>query len=166
MKYTMILCLTALIATTCFTQTQFAVAVGGTGAYNCRSVVQTIDEGFVVAGETNSFGAGSDFLIVKFDSDGNTCLGVDVSPTVTATSPEVTNPSPNPTVTDVSPTVTDVSPTVTEICTDDIAETIIKPQTFTLSASPNPFNSAVSITTPAGAKIEIYDVNGRRLAEC
>jgi len=35
------------------------------------------------------------------------------------------------------------------------------PQNIDLSVYPNPFNSAVSITAPEGAKIEIFDVNGR-----
>jgi len=36
-----------------------------------------------------------------------------------------------------------------------------KPTRFNLSVFPNPFNSAVSITAPAGAEIEIFDINGR-----
>ena len=46
-----------------------------------------------------------------------------------------------------------------------------KPEAFSLSAYPNPFNSAVTIAAPAGAgvcdtplRVEIYDVNGRRVA--
>ncbi|MGC9314255.1 MAG: T9SS type A sorting domain-containing protein [bacterium] len=45
-----------------------------------------------------------------------------------------------------------------------IAETPT-PQSFTLSAHPNPFNSAVTITAPAGAEVEVFDVNGRRVAD-
>ncbi|MGC9315093.1 MAG: hypothetical protein ACP5G4_05605 [bacterium] len=37
------------------------------------------------------------------------------------------------------------------------------PQSLSLSAYPNPFNSAVTITAPAGAEIEMFDVNGRRI---
>jgi len=40
----------------------------------------------------------------------------------------------------------------------------VKPSAFTISAHPNPFNSAVSITAPAGAEIEVFDVNGRRIS--
>ena len=54
--------------------------------------------------------------------------------------------------------------------TDDIAEGIPMPESPAISAHPNPFNSAVTITidgvgagfTPAC--VEIYDVNGRRVA--
>jgi len=38
-----------------------------------------------------------------------------------------------------------------------------KPEAFAISAHPNPFNSAVTIITPAGAEIEIFDINGRRI---
>ncbi len=36
-----------------------------------------------------------------------------------------------------------------------------KPEAFAISAYPNPFNSAVTITAPAGAEVEVFDVNGR-----
>jgi len=39
-----------------------------------------------------------------------------------------------------------------------------KPEAFAISAHPNPFNSAVTITAPAGAEIEIYDIEGRRIS--
>ncbi len=35
------------------------------------------------------------------------------------------------------------------------------PRTPDISAHPNPFNSAVTVTAPAGAEIEVFDVNGR-----
>ncbi len=40
-----------------------------------------------------------------------------------------------------------------------------KPAAFEISAYPNPFNSAVTIAAPASAEIEIFDVNGRMVAE-
>jgi len=51
---------------------QWAKAVGGTGYDYGYSVVQTSDSGFVVAGYTYSFGAGSgDLFLVKFNSSGS-----------------------------------------------------------------------------------------------
>jgi len=45
---------------------------GGNDKDWARSIQQTIDGGYIVAGETDSFGAGStDFLVLKLDSAGN-----------------------------------------------------------------------------------------------
>jgi hypothetical protein len=45
---------------------------GATGTDNGLSVHQTTDDGFIVAGSTNSFGAGnSDFWLLKLDLNGN-----------------------------------------------------------------------------------------------
>ena len=55
----------------CEAQTQFQRTIGGTINDYAQSIIQTIDGGYAVAGETNSFGAGgSDFYIVKFDASG------------------------------------------------------------------------------------------------
>ncbi len=40
-----------------------------------------------------------------------------------------------------------------------------RPLTFGLSAYPNPFNSSVHIESPLADRIEIFDINGRRVAE-
>ena len=40
-----------------------------------------------------------------------------------------------------------------------------KPEAFAISAHPNPFNSAVSISAPEGAEVEVFDLNGRRVAQ-
>lgn len=44
-----------------------------------------------------------------------------------------------------------------------IGETDSRPKAFEIIAHPNPFNSAVSIIAPVGAKVEIYNINGRRI---
>jgi len=47
-------------------------AYGGTGSDEASAVQQTADDGYVVVGETHSFGAGnSDFWVLKLDSDGD-----------------------------------------------------------------------------------------------
>jgi len=156
---------------------EWSRAVGGTGYDEGYSIVQTSDGGFAVAGVYDYdyyYDETGDLFLVKFDSEGNSCIGEEVltividltdSVMVTDVSPTVTDIMP--TVTDVSPTVTVVSPTVTEICTDDIIETVIKPAEFEISVSPNPFNSSCEISiacrglinqTPT---IEIFDLNGR-----
>ncbi len=50
---------------------QWTRTVGGTGYDKANSVVQSTDGGFILAGYTNSFGAGNnDFYIVKLNSSG------------------------------------------------------------------------------------------------
>lgn len=53
-------------------QVEWAKTVGGSGTEIAHSVIQTADGGYVIAGETESFGAGEgDILISKFDYLGN-----------------------------------------------------------------------------------------------
>ncbi len=103
---------------------EWSRAVGGEYDDMGHSVVQTTDGGYAVAGYTTSFDAdSSDLFLVKFDSDGNTCIGEEVFPTIMDITPNIVSPSPTitdiyPTITDVIPTLIDVTPTTTEICTD------------------------------------------------
>ena len=51
--------------------TYFNQTCGGTSNDHAYSVVQTVDGGYVLAGSTHSFGAGSyDFWLVKTDASG------------------------------------------------------------------------------------------------
>jgi hypothetical protein len=145
---------------------EWAKSAGGGNADYGYSIVRTTDAGYAVAGYTMSFGAGSyNLLLVKFDSDGNTCIGSAAFPTVTDVSPSVDSVSPTVTVpplsiSEVTPTITDVTPTVTVICTD-ISEVLSKPISFELTVSPNPFNSSCAIITHTSATVEIFDLQGR-----
>jgi uncharacterized delta-60 repeat protein len=148
----------------------WAKVFGGTIIDQGYSVIQTTDGGYAVTGHTASFGAGdNDLFLVKFDTDGNTCIGEYVSPTVTDVSPSVVSVSiPFLSISEVAPTITDVAPTVTDICTD-ISEVLTKPNSFGLTVSPNPFNLSCAImicqhgaSAPCvKVKVEIYDLQGK-----
>jgi hypothetical protein len=100
----------------------WARTLGGTGYDECPSLIRASDGGFVAAGFTDSYGAGSvDILLAKFDPSGNTCLGEFVTPPVQSVSPTVTSPTPtitSPTliITSRTPTVTSPTPTITVVC--------------------------------------------------
>jgi hypothetical protein len=61
-----------LLTLNLFAQSQFQWRIGGTGQDYARSIIQTTDGGYVAAGRTQSFGAGSDDMyIIKLDASGN-----------------------------------------------------------------------------------------------
>lgn len=61
-----------LVFSCCFCQETFKKTFGGTLADDAHAIAQTYDGGYVIAGDTYSFGSGkSDVYIVKFDSTGN-----------------------------------------------------------------------------------------------
>jgi hypothetical protein len=60
-----------LIKTDANGNVQWAKTYGGTGWDVARSVQQTSDGGYIVAGGTSSFGAGGDIFLIKTDANGN-----------------------------------------------------------------------------------------------
>src|SRR5437867_4477028 len=61
----------SLLFDICFAQTQFQRTIGGTSNDAAKSIIQTTDGGYAMAGYTNSFGAGnSDIYIVKLYASG------------------------------------------------------------------------------------------------
>ncbi len=61
----------ALIKTDSLGWLQWNKTYGGTGADFGQSMVQTADGGYVIAGESYSFGADPDMWLIKTDTDGN-----------------------------------------------------------------------------------------------
>ena len=110
---------------------QWAKTFGGSSNDAARSVQQTSDGGYIVAGWIYSFGAEyGDVFLLKTDANGNigTCAIVgSVTPTVNTPTTTETNPtpivnSPTPTLTTPSPTVTSPTLTVSEPCSLSISE--------------------------------------------
>jgi hypothetical protein len=56
---------------------QWTKTIGGKSADGGSSIIQTSDGGYVIAGDTKSFGAGeTDVCVVKLDKNGNACCAV------------------------------------------------------------------------------------------
>ncbi|MBF0329138.1 MAG: BACON domain-containing protein [Nitrospirae bacterium] len=70
--YSLPVFLTLIFANISFAEEQWAKTFGGSGREEAYSVEQTSDGGYIVAGYTDSFGAGNeDVWVMKFDASGN-----------------------------------------------------------------------------------------------
>jgi hypothetical protein len=96
----------------CGSASTFAKTIGGSERDEAHSIIQSSDGGYVIAGQTKSFGAGGeDIYVVKMDANGNACFSQNI--TNYSVSSNVASFSPPSTVAiSRSPTVSTVSPTV------------------------------------------------------
>lgn len=101
---------------------QWARAVGDNATGEAWDILQTLDDGFALAGTITSHGAGSiDMLLAKFDAAGNTCLldtldleAAEVNPIVTPI--ELVVAQVTPAITVPQPTLSTPQPQLTMLC--------------------------------------------------
>src|SRR5206468_2642505 len=150
---------------------QWSRTVGGTEYDVAKSIIQTADGGYAVAGWIAS--GNGDMYIVKLDASGNSCGNTTSPPSQSGTGGTVT--TPNPTVTTPNPTVTTPTPIVssggivTTICVIGIQPISNEiPDSYKLYQNyPNPFNASSKIKFQIAklgeVKLVIYDVLGHEV---
>jgi uncharacterized delta-60 repeat protein len=102
---------------------QWTKTIGGSSDDAAYSIIQSSDGGYVVAGYTESFGAGyPDMYVVKMDANGNVCFSQNITNySVSSTVPSFSSPSTtafpqSPTVNSVSPAVASYASSVSDVC--------------------------------------------------
>ncbi|MDI6808846.1 MAG: T9SS type A sorting domain-containing protein [Candidatus Eisenbacteria bacterium] len=156
-------------------------AIGGSSVDVAYSLAQAVDGGLLVAGYTQSYGAGNSCVLISgFDCDGNGCSGVFVLPTVTAITPTVASRAPSlgspiPTVTTPSPSVGIEVASMTTACetetfAEDMPPAMTKPQVSAFRigvASPvsSHITANLSLLNATAVNLTIYDVSGRMIGQ-
>jgi hypothetical protein len=141
-----------------FGNLQWVKTYGGTGSYQARSVQQTSDGGYIVAGRT-----GSNVFLIKTDANGDigSCsivssaiptLGI-ISPRVDVASPSVSSPSLS--VNSVS--ITDTSPALMILipCPSNISESC-----QIASGLITPYKGGIKVSGSGEFEVKVYNVSG------
>jgi hypothetical protein len=144
---------------------QWAKTYGGTDVDGAFSFQQTSDGGYILAGDTRSFGAGDyDIFLIKTDASGDmgSCSIIqNASPTVTTPSPTVATFSPYilspiPSVNSVSPTVTSPTLTVSEPCPFLSISESCKPASGLIT----PYKCGIKVSGSGEFEVKVYNVSG------
>jgi len=164
-----------LIKTDANGNVQWAKTYGGTDFDGAFSVRQTSDGGYIVAGQTGSFGAGSfDIFLIKTDANGDigSCgIVINVTPTVTEPSVTVTPPPSGVIINTVNPTVTTVtSPPLTITSPDlniyapcplsDDNELGISESCKPASGIITPYKGGIKVSGSGEFEVKVYNVSG------
>ncbi len=152
---------------------EWANVAGGYNDDSGISIEGTSDGGSAVGGYSD---AGSDELcLIKYDASGENCMSSAISPTVVdltdslaVESATLTEEAVSRPILDVGDSVEVVTATLTDTMLCDnigISDEIRMPGELFISAYPNPFNASVAISTPADAKVDIFDIHGKHIAD-
>jgi acyl CoA:acetate/3-ketoacid CoA transferase alpha subunit len=142
----------------------WAKTYGGTGDDRAYSLQQISGGGYILAGLTNSFGAGyNDIFLINTDANGEigSCGIVgNASPTVYTVSPMVNTLYPSvssvsPTVNSVYPTITSPTLTVSVPCFSTISESC-----QITSGLITPYKGGIKITKSGEFEVKVYNVSG------
>jgi hypothetical protein len=159
-----------LIKTDASGNVQWAKTYGGIDFDYASSFQQTSDGGYIVAGFTESFGAGGeDIFLAKTDANGNigSCGIVgNASPTVNTVSPTVNTPSlsvSSPSLTPGSPSPTITSPTliVSEVCVLSFDDNVgISESCKPASGLITPYKGGIKVSGSGEFEVKVYNVSG------
>ena len=144
----------------------------GDNDYDSGYDIVPAGDGFAITGIYKDY-PNMGILLAKFDGAGQNCIEamaspsfLDITDSVATSAASLTEESYIPEIIDTVPAVMDTMPTDTILCHNTgIEEQSIRPVDLAITAHPNPFNSAVAISTPANARVGIFDINGKQVTQ-